>query len=127
MSALDVNDLIGKPWQRDARGPDAFDCWGLTREILQRLRPGESLPDWLVEGMTRQRQAEIMAGASTIYGDRIEAMEHGALVLVPRLAHIAIVVGRFVITTHRKGGAVAVTAHDFAARFPAIEVYRWRA
>ena len=126
-AALDVNDLIGKPWRRDARGPDAFDCWGLTREILHRMRPGALLPDWAFETMTRERQREIMAGAPMVYGERIDAIEDGALVLIPRLAHIAIVVGRWVITTHGKDGAVAVPAHEFAARYPGVEVYRWRA
>jgi len=26
--------LIGKPWERGACGPDAFDCWGLVRHVL---------------------------------------------------------------------------------------------
>lgn len=26
-------DLIGKPWQADGKGPDAFDCWHLARHI----------------------------------------------------------------------------------------------
>jgi hypothetical protein len=127
MSTLDINDLIGKPWQRDGRGPDVYDCWGLTREILLRMRPGATLPDWAIDTMTREKQREIMAGASHVYGERIDAMEDGALVLLLRAAHIAIVVGGWVITTRRKTGAVAVRVHEYAATYPALEVYRWRA
>jgi hypothetical protein len=127
MSTLDVNDLIGKPWQRDGRGPDVYDCWGLTREILLRMRPEARLPDWAIDTMTRERQREIMAGASEVYGERIEHVENGALLLLVRAAHIAIVVDGWVITTRRKTGAVAVRVRDYAATHPSLEVYRWRA
>ena len=127
MAAVDVNDLIGKPWQRDARGPEAYDCWGLTRAILLRMRPDAVLPDWQVEGMTRERHTAIMAGASEVYGDRLTEPEPGALLLSPRAAHIAIVVDRWVITTRRKTGAVAVRLHEYLTRYPRTEVYRWRA
>ena len=30
-------DLLGKPWRKDARGPDAYDCVGLLIEMLRRL------------------------------------------------------------------------------------------
>jgi len=30
-------DLLGKPWRKDARGPDAYDCVGLLLEIARRL------------------------------------------------------------------------------------------
>lgn len=37
-------DLLGKPWRKDGRGPDAFDCVGLLLEISRRL--GSALPDY---------------------------------------------------------------------------------
>lgn len=27
---------IGKPWKKGAIGPDAYDCWGLVKTVLQR-------------------------------------------------------------------------------------------
>lgn len=30
-------DLIGKPFVDGARGPDAFDCWGLLQCVLRRM------------------------------------------------------------------------------------------
>lgn len=30
-------DFLGKPWQRYAAGPDAYDCYGLTQAFLERL------------------------------------------------------------------------------------------
>ena len=31
-----ISDLIGKPFKWGARGPDAYDCAGLTEEVLSR-------------------------------------------------------------------------------------------
>ena len=38
-----VTDYLGKPWEPGARGPDAFDCWGLLRDVYER-QFGLSLP-----------------------------------------------------------------------------------
>lgn len=40
---LDVNDLLGKPYKAHARGPDAYDCYGLVIEVERRL--GHTMPD----------------------------------------------------------------------------------
>jgi len=40
---IDVSDLIGIPFLRGGRGPDAFDCFGLVREVQRRR--GIELPD----------------------------------------------------------------------------------
>ena len=37
-------ELIGRPWHAGARGPDAFDCWGLFLAI-QREHFGRDLPE----------------------------------------------------------------------------------
>lgn len=34
---------IGKPWRNGARGPDAFDCWGLVTDVFLRVH-GVTLP-----------------------------------------------------------------------------------
>lgn len=38
------DDLIGKPFKFSARGPEAYDCWGLVMEICKRL--GATMPDF---------------------------------------------------------------------------------
>ena len=40
---LDVNDLLGKPYKAHARGPNAYDCYGLVIEVEKRL--GHDMPD----------------------------------------------------------------------------------
>jgi probable lipoprotein NlpC len=38
------DDLIGKPYEDMARGPDAYDCWGLIIEVASRV--GKVIPDY---------------------------------------------------------------------------------
>lgn len=38
-----VREVMFKPWQRGACGPDAYDCWGLARAAQARLA-GRDLP-----------------------------------------------------------------------------------
>lgn len=39
-----ISDLVGKPFISGARGPDAYDCWGLAVEAFSRL--GVEIPDY---------------------------------------------------------------------------------
>lgn len=39
---------VGLPWALRGRGPDAFDCWGLVREVLAQERH-VALPSYLEE------------------------------------------------------------------------------
>lgn len=127
MTAVDVNDLIGKPWRLGARGPDAFDCWGLTREVLQRMRPDKPLPDWTRDGMTRDRQRSLMAGEIPAWCEPAYGFPHGSLLFSERAAHIAIVVDGWALTAVRHGGGVvAMRAPQFATLFPDVRVYTWR-
>lgn len=44
-----VTGLIGKPWVANAKGPDAFDCYSLAREIqraiFDRVMPEVAIPN----------------------------------------------------------------------------------
>lgn len=44
------SDYLGRPWQKGAGGPDAFDCWGLVRAV-QRDVYGRELPEVDVDAM----------------------------------------------------------------------------
>lgn len=37
LSAALYSDLIGKPFVDGARGPEAFDCWGVLQAIVRRM------------------------------------------------------------------------------------------
>lgn len=36
--------MLGRPYEKGARGPDTFDCWGAVVEAARRM--GASLPVW---------------------------------------------------------------------------------
>lgn len=42
---VSYGDLIGKPFAWKARGPDAYDCYGLVEELSRRM--GLKVPDYL--------------------------------------------------------------------------------
>ena len=39
----DFSDLVGKPFEYGGRGPDTYDCYGLVREVFERV--GKQMPD----------------------------------------------------------------------------------
>lgn len=42
---LNVDNLIGKPYARGGRGPDAYDCAGLVVEVMRRRGIKLSIPE----------------------------------------------------------------------------------
>lgn len=53
--------LIGKPYQERARGPDAFDCWGLVHHARPLLVGGPALPDEDIDPAATRRVARAFA------------------------------------------------------------------
>ena len=122
----EVNDLIGKPWRLGARGPDAYDCWGLVREVMQRMRPGLPLPDWASDEMTRTRQRSLMAEAFPVYCVPTKELNDGVLLMSENASHIAIVANRWVISARRFSGVIAMRPADYAMYFTDLECFAWR-
>lgn len=48
----DYEDLLGLPFERGARGPDEYDCYGLIIELHRRL--GIELPDFESPGSVEE-------------------------------------------------------------------------
>ena len=44
LKKIEVADLIGKPFEIGARGPDKYDCYGLLTEVFKRA--GLQVPDY---------------------------------------------------------------------------------
>jgi cell wall-associated NlpC family hydrolase len=71
-------DLVGKPWSKGARGPEAYDCLGLAIEIQRRR--GFTVPDFLSTEAELHRQ---LAGGGFLAGcKKLEAPEYGCVVLL---------------------------------------------
>ena len=45
-----IRNLIGRPWIAGARGPEAYDCWGLFLEV-QRTQFNRELPEIPVDAL----------------------------------------------------------------------------
>lgn len=100
-------DLVGKPFERGARGPYAYDCVGLAAE-LQRRR-GVCLPGFLSDEAELHRQ--LAAGGVLSDTRRLDGPEAGCIVLVRMLEderHIGVMLDpfRMLHTTEQTKAAV---------------------
>jgi len=71
-------DLIGRSFQRGAKGPDYFDCWGVAQEIARRrgfIIPDEDSPEGI------QLKIAVISGLNTFYTEFIPQPEEGAVVV----------------------------------------------
>lgn len=70
---------IGKPWGLGARGPDAFDCWGLVwwiqRYEFGRDIPSFPIPDPSVVGVVDPDWANKVAGVKHQLRDWVQVSE----------------------------------------------------
>jgi len=118
-----LNALVGLPYRRGARGPTAFDCWGLVLEVRRRL--GQPLPpDVARDGLTPE-QVRALLRAQPAEWVRVEPAL-GAIVLASDAAHAGVLVGLRVLHTQAHAGVVAWTFGHWAARFGALECWEVR-
>lgn len=54
-------DLLGLPFERGARGPNSYDCYGLAREMFRRA--GITVPDFTSPGSVEQIEALISSAS----------------------------------------------------------------
>lgn len=60
MVEVEYADLVGRPFVMGARGPDAYDCYGLVREMFRRT--GKQVPDYSTERRDVATIAQILSG-----------------------------------------------------------------
>jgi hypothetical protein len=88
-------DLLGKPFVKQGRGPDAFDCVGLALEMARRL--GYKLPDYVSSEEVLHQQLGA-AGATFADMPQIPRPVPGCIVLLrmrPDMHHIAFMVDEY--------------------------------
>ena len=75
-----INDVVGKPWEDRADGPDSYDCWGLVIDSFSRI-DGSPLNE--VDGYASGAPIEVAGAAEELSGDWEECeAEHGAVFCV---------------------------------------------
>jgi cell wall-associated NlpC family hydrolase len=114
-------DLIGKPYLLGARGPDAYDCWGLCIEVYRR--GGRPLPEFISADLSRSEIVRLMAAqAPKIAAHRIKAPKDWAFACDVRRGHVGIVFDRRVLHSSRGFGVVAQRLEDFLMLYPNTEL-----
>ena len=107
-----LESLIGKPYRIGARGPDAFDCYGLARHIQLELA-AVAMPDVEFREATTRAQAEAMLNHPE-RSNWYEVPEHEArdldLVLMGNVAKRDFHLGTFVVPV--TAGVVIHTDRD---------------
>ena len=87
-------DLLGKPFEYGGRGPDTFDCYGLSVELYRRA--GLQLPDYASSDNNEAQGAGFADGAARFFR-RVampEPMDIITFQVVPRfITHCGVYVG----------------------------------
>jgi len=129
---IDVSDLIGKPWSWGARGPDAYDCFGLLIEVSRRYgidwKPNDMLRDvpYSLDGMKAAIDA-LLPGSNWVEVDTArpgDAVMCGASRL---LYHVCPVVDGGVLHTSRTATGIILTRAENLSFFGyrQQQAYRW--
>lgn len=96
-----LQQVLGKPWRANAKGPDAFDCWHLAvyieRVLFDRTAPEVNVPDnptwsWMVRALSLHPERENWTYVPPDTMGLIRAKD-GALVLMARSdrpAHVGV-------------------------------------
>lgn len=127
MMDIVIDDLMSARYQEGARGPDAYDCFGLFAELCRRR--GLAIPDHPSAHDLAQRQADIQSAAAAEW-TALDAPETGCAVAIrigPYVSHIGMVIegGRFIHANIRTGITVA-RLDDLQWRERIAGFYRYR-
>lgn len=126
-----IEKYMRAPYREGARGPIAFDCWGLCRAIRHDLFGLDWLPSLGSVGKGKIREN------TKAYRDLRNSMEEcppepGAIAAVLRgksLLHVGTVLrieGRLKVLDTNPGGACLRTTGEFEADYPRVVYYRDR-
>jgi len=106
---MEVSDLMTARYETGARGPAAYDCFGLFAELCRRR--GLAIPDHPTPEQLSQREERIKGVASAEW-ERLEQPEDGCAVVLrigPWMSHIGMVLDgdRFIHASSRMGITIA--------------------
>jgi cell wall-associated NlpC family hydrolase len=118
-----VDDLVGRPYAYGARGPDAFDCWGLVLAVRARLAL-PAPPDFASrEVAPAQVRALVQPALTKGTGWTRCVPRHGAIAYAPATAHAGVLVWGRVIHAVYRVGVVAWRLGEWTARFEDAEFW----
>lgn len=129
---MNLDHFIGLPYREGARGPDAFDCYGIVAAVLRAAR-GVALPDWYqaAPGQQGASRAISAALAGEIDGGRTERVDNPqdydiAIVgSTRRPHHVGVFVSGGVLHASRAFGSAWHPLGRFRLLYPHTEFWRW--
>jgi len=130
-----INDYIGKPWQQNACGPNAFDCWGLILDIY-RQRLSIELPTIVVDPYSVKGAAKALtqgcndACSKNLVGEVEQDYQDFDIIMVKNKTvcyHVGLIVGgRVLHVAHNDSkGVVLDRLESFKQVAGNYTVYRW--
>jgi len=130
---MNIDAFIGLPYREGARGPDAFDCYGIVAAVL-RAAKGLELPDWYADASGPQSASRAISAAlaGEVAGGRsvlVEEPENYDVAVVGsslRPHHVGIVFDGGVLHASRAFGSAWHPIPRFRTLYPRTEFYRWQ-
>jgi len=117
-----VDGFIGKPFAYGARGPHAFDCWGLVLALRAALELPVP-PDFASRTMAARHHRQWFAEA--LEPPLVVETRAGAVAYDEVSAHAGICWAGRVVHAMDRSGVVAWPLGRWLAAFPASRFYEW--
>lgn len=128
---MDISQYVGIPYREAARGPDAFDCYGLVAKVF-RDQKGIELPDWYSSGISNTSRAIASAIAGETIAGRGQLVESpvnfdiAVIKSTDNPHHVGVVLEGGVLHAVHKTGSVWLPLPRFKSFYPFVEFYRWQ-
>ena len=121
-----IFSLVGKPFQWNGFGPDAYGCWGLCVEVYKsagKTPPGE----WMAESWTEVAsviQAEVTSSrwTSCTTPENLDIAVMGSRKVSH---HVGIATPYGILNTTEGLGVVLESEQVLRRRYARVEYYRW--
>lgn len=128
---MNVNDYIGLPYQEGARGPEAFDCYGIVAAVFAERNI--ILPDFYQDGPGAMLAARAIDASvkGEVLGGRAEQIvepEEYAIAVVrgfSKAHHVGVVINGGVLHASRGLGSIWQSMSSFIRLHGSVEFYKW--
>ena len=130
---MNYDRFIGVPYKAGARGPDAYDCYGLVAAIYKAAK-GIDLPDWYASapGVPAAARAisDALAGETkagrAVKVDDPQELDIAVVGGAHAANHVGVVVNGGVIHSSKTFGSTWHSMTRFKMFYPRTEFYRWQ-
>ena len=130
---MNFDDFVGLPYRAGARGPDAYDCYGLVAAVFLAAR-GVHLPDWYQDvpgpaGASRAISEALTGETSAGRAVKVQDPQELDIAVVGGINgahHVGVVVNGGVLHSSKTFGSTWHSMTRFKTFYPRTEFYRWQ-